>query len=528
MNAIDWSIIVAYLFGMIGLSIYLGRGQTSQEDYYVGGRKIHWSAIGISTMATQTSAISFISIPAFVALKENGGLAWLTYELAVPLSMIVVMIFLLPFFRKLQLVSVYEYLELRFSPEVRYLVSMVFLISRALATGVGLYASAIVLSVGLGIPIMVTILIIGLVTIIYDTIGGISAVIYSDVIQMIILLSGVIICIIYAMQSVGGFGEVFAAFPSERLTTLDLSMGFDSSSPIPFWAFLFGGFFLYISYYGTDQSQVQRELSAASIDETKKSLLFNGVVRFPLTILYVLMGIAIFAVYQTSPDLQAVMTNKRPDYLVPQYILLNLPVGLRAILFASLLAAAMSSLDSALNSLSAATIRDFVNRIYEPASQKLYIGKLITVMWGIIITGFAFFVGSISGTVIEAINKIGSAFYGPILAAFLVGVLSKRINAFGIFSGIAAGVVLNISLWLFAPQINWMWWNVFGTMTTVVFAFILSCFQIKPTDNVLTEFTLERNQIYKHEKKWLPYYAVLVLYFLIILMVMLFIQLYIS
>ena len=152
MNALDWFIIVVYLCSMIGFSIYLGRSQSDEEDYFVGGRKLSWWAVGISTMATQTSAISFISIPAFVALKEGGGLTWLQYELAVPLAIILVMAFLIPFFRKLQLVSVYEYLEWRFGSSVRYLVSGVFLVSRGLGTGVGIYASGIVLAVCLGIP----------------------------------------------------------------------------------------------------------------------------------------------------------------------------------------------------------------------------------------------------------------------------------------------------------------------------------------------------------------------------------------
>src|SRR5210317_1546434 len=203
MNSFDWFIIIAYLCSMIGLSIYLGKGQSNEEDYFVGGRKLSWWAVGLSTMATQTSAISFISIPAFVALKEGGGLTWLQYELAVPLAIILVMAFLIPFFRRLKLVSVYEYLEWRFGSSVRYLVSGVFLVSRGLATGVGVYASGIVLAVCLEIPLWSTILIIGVVTVIYDTIGGITAVVYSDVIQMVVLLSGIITCIVFAAGIVG-------------------------------------------------------------------------------------------------------------------------------------------------------------------------------------------------------------------------------------------------------------------------------------------------------------------------------------
>ena len=293
MNFLDWFIILVYLSAMIGLSIYLGKGQSNEEDYFVGGRKLSWWSVGISTMATQTSAISFISIPAFVALKEGGGLTWLQYELAVPLAIILVMVFLIPFFRKLKLVSVYEYLEWRFSSSVRYLVSGIFLISRGLATGVGVYASGIVLSVCLGIPLWLTILIIGVVTVIYDTIGGIT-----DVVQMGILLSGIVVCIVYAAGIVGGLDDVWVAFPETRRIAIDSSSGLKGAgASVPFWAFLFGGIFLYTSYYGTDQSQVQRELSAATTADTKKSLLLNGFARFPLTALYVLLGMVMLAVF---------------------------------------------------------------------------------------------------------------------------------------------------------------------------------------------------------------------------------------
>ena len=323
MGLFDWSIIIAYLSGMIGLSVYLGRSQSDQDDYYVGGRKLPWWAIGISTMATQTSAISFISIPAFVALREGGGLTWLQYELAVPLAMIVVMVFLIPFFRRLELVSVYAYLEARFDRRVRLFVSGVFLLSRGLATGVGVYASAIVLQVGLGIPLWATILIIGIVTIIYDTIGGMTAVVYSDVIQMVILVGGLLLCVVYAAAEVGGMAAIFETLDGDRLRTFDMTTGINDGGQVPFWAFLFGGLFLYASYYGTDQSQVQRQLSASSVDAARRALMFNGFARFPLTLLYILLGMAAGAVFVASPSLQAAVPSDQLDYLIPQFIPLN-------------------------------------------------------------------------------------------------------------------------------------------------------------------------------------------------------------
>ena len=264
MNLLDWSIVCLYLAGMILFSVYLSRGQKEQADYYVGGRALPWWAVGLSTMATQTSAISFISVPAFVALREGGGLTWLQYEFAVPLAIIFVMICLIPFFRRLRLISVYEYLEMRYGPGTRSLLAGVFLLSRGLATGVAVYASAIVLAVCMGTDLWLMILLIGVVTLIYDAIGGMKAVVYSDVIQMAILACGMVICSGYALAEVGGWDMALAAHDPSRLKVFDFSTGLGDAGRFPLWGFLIGGFFLYASYYGCDQSQVQRELSAPS------------------------------------------------------------------------------------------------------------------------------------------------------------------------------------------------------------------------------------------------------------------------
>lgn len=382
MSSIDWIIVALYILAMLLLGFYLGRNQEDIEDYYVGQRKFKWWMVGISTMATQTSAISFISIPAFVALKENGGLSWLQYELAVPLAMIVIMVFLIPFFRELKLVSIYEYLDRRFSPTVRYIVSITFLISRSLGTGVALYAAAIVLAVCSGLPLYATILLLGVATVIYDAAGGIRAVVYSDVIQMAVLVLGLGVCIVYAADLSGGFWQIFEAFPEERMRAIDPSTGFNGESEVPFWAFLVGGFFLYLSYYGTDQSQAQRGLSAASVSEVKKSLILNGLSRFPLTLLYLLLGVAMYSAYQNSGELQLSVSVEKPDYLVPFFIIHELPSGLRGILFAALISATMSSLDSSLNSLSAVTIRDFIEPRVKSKSKIFMLGKITTIIWG--------------------------------------------------------------------------------------------------------------------------------------------------
>lgn len=519
MSLLDWIIIGAYMAGMIGLSVFLGRGQENKDDYYVGGRNLPWWAVGISTMATQTSAISFISIPAFVALRPGGGLTWLQYELAVPLAMIFVMVLFIPFFRRLELISVYEYLELRFDRRVRYFLSAVFLLSRGLGTGVGVYASAIVLSVCLDVPLWSTILMIGVVTVIYDTIGGMTAVVYSDVVQMVVLLGGLLLCVGFASSEVGGLSAALFALPAERWIGVGQGHGLGDGAKAPFWGFLVGGFFLYASYYGVDQSQAQRELAAPTLKDTKRSLVFNGLARFPLTMLYLLLGVTVGAAYLESPELRAAVPAEHLDYLIPQFILTYLPSGVRAVLFAAILAAAMSSLDSALNSLSAATMQDFLDRDGKlGAGKTLLYGKITTVIWGAVITGMAFLVGNISKTVVEGINKIGSAFYGPILAAFLLGVASKRANATGVLTGIVTGVAANLLLWVLADTtVHFMWWNFIGCVVAVLVGLAVSAMTLPPDPDKARSYTLSRASL-AEERSWLPTYGVLVAYFGVIVL----------
>lgn len=529
-TGLDWTIIAVYMAGLIALSVYVGRGQQDEADYYVGGRSLPWWAVAISTMATQTSVISFISIPAFVAIKDGGGLTWLQYELAVPLAMILVMVVLLPFFRKLELISVYEYLEHRFDRRMRLFISFVFLASRGLGTGIGVYATALVIQVVTGLELTIVILMVGVVTVIYDTIGGMKAVVWSDVIQMFVLIAGIFVCIYYSVDAAGGVDLVLGGFDEARMQALEWNSGLDTSVGLvppfesgpetSFWAFLIGGFFLYASYYGADQSQTQRELSAPTLAGTKKSLIFNGLARFPLTCLYLALGVAVAGALAHSDVLQEAMVGQKPDYLVPELVVRLVPSGIRAVLIAAMLAAAMSSLDSALNSLSAATMRDFIqgDRPLE-GSRVLFLSKLTTVVWGAVITGFAFLVGGLADTVLEAINKIGSAFYGPILAAFVLGVLSSRVRAAGALAGVVAGVGLNLTLWISDATIHFFWWNAFGFLVAVVVALVharLGGGQA-PAAEIVRRYTLRGSGLLAAERAWIGWYAVLGVMFLIIL-----------
>ncbi|MFC1679935.1 sodium:solute symporter [Elusimicrobiota bacterium] len=545
MNFLDWSVVLVYVVAMIGMAVYLGRGQKDEKDYYLGGNNVSYWAIGISTMATQCSTNSLLGAPAFTIAA--GGLLWLQYELAVPLAMIGVMVFLLPFFRKLKVVSVYEYLEARFGVGTRTLLSVMFQFLRAFATGVTVYGISIVLQKILGIPFWVAVLALGVVTVVYDFFGGMKAVIYSDVIQMIILYGGILLCLVYAVSLCGGWGEVWKWFPADKAPALDLQgHGLGDGKTFAFWPMLFGGLFLYMSYYGCDQTQVQRELSSKSMDDTNMSLFVNGILRFPLVITYCFVGVAIGAYMAKNPGfIQEITIDGKADYnlAVPMFCLAKLPHGVIGLIIVALFAAAMSSLDSTINSLSATTIRDIIERFWVggPLDEKRQLkwARLTTVFWGVLCVIFSFFVGNISKSIIESINKIGSLAYGPILATFLLGILTRRANGKGAVIGILAGFFSNVYLWVARPDISWLWWNVFGCLITFGVGYYASLiFDLKlevkslgkdkwlASPVVVSEraadiedlvFKLDAKKQFNYKRDWPKYYLILVGYFVFML-----------
>ncbi|MGF1671851.1 MAG: sodium/solute symporter, partial [Balneolaceae bacterium] len=412
---------------------------------------------------------------------EGGGLQWLTYEFAVPIAMIFLIIYIYPPLYKSGVISIYEYLEKRFNKVTRLLLSGVFQFSRAFATGITVYAVAIVLEAVFGIPLWINILITGVIALIYDYLGGMKAVVVSDVIQMGILFLGVLVCTWYALDLIGGWQMFVESLDKERLDVVSFTnTGIGEGQEFGFLPMVIGGFFLYTSYYGCDQSQAQRILSSKNIKQVQWSLLFNGFFRFPTVLLYCGMGLIIGTLAFATPEFSSQIPHDRPDYLVPVFIVEYLPVGMVGLLVAAMLAAAMSSLDSALNSLSAATVEDFVLRDSNKkftAAEQLKFSKKYTVFWGVICVILAFAAGNIAPTVIEAINKIGSLFFGPIIATFILAILSRKTGATGMNLGIIAGVTFNFILWIFASDfIFWFWWNFTGFAVTALVAYGYSSF----------------------------------------------------
>lgn len=474
MTAFDLGIVAAYLLGVLALSAWVASSQRSVEDYFVAGRRLPWWALAVSTAATQSSANSFIGIPAFVALVPGGGLTWLQYELAVPLAIGVVMALFTPALRGRGVVSVYEYLEWRFDRATRLLLSAVFLVSRSAATGVALYAAALVVEVITGLPLAACVLLTGALTVVYDAMGGMRAVVWTDTVQMALMVAGIGICTWQALELVGGWHSAWAAMEPLRLRALDLAPGVGDGSRAPLWGLVVGGFVLYVAYYGVDQTQVQRQLSASSVTQARAVLAANAIGRFPLTLAYVAMGVAIGAAYAYDATLQAAIPPGRWDALVPRFIELHVPSGLRGLLVAAILAAAMSSLDSALNGLSAATMRDFIEPRLDPR-HRLLAARATTLTWGAVIIAVALHAGDLGSSVVETINRVGAMFYGPLLAAFGCAILDRRATGAGVRWGVAVGLGVNGVLWLAAgPALFWMWWNVSGLAAAALTSALVS------------------------------------------------------
>ncbi|MFT4644497.1 MAG: SSS family transporter [Planctomycetota bacterium] len=536
MNWLDYSIILFYIIFFLGMGFFFKDNKDS-KDYFLGGKSMGWFPLSLSTMATQLSAISFISAPAFVGLKLGGGMKWLTFEFAVPLAMIFIMIVIIPPLFRSGVVSIYEFVEKRFSASTRLILSVVFQLSRALATGVMVYAIAIILQSVLDIDFVYTILIISVITIIYSWQGGMKAVVWGDAIQMIILFFGLIICLYFGWSQLQELGGLVEGFNPERLKVIDFNLGVGEGNEYGLLPMILGGFFLYASYYGCDQTQAQRLLSAKSEKTIRQLLLANGLLRFPVVLIYCIMGLVIGGLVTLAPDFLEEIANTtqkyfpeefakngiKADLMIPVFIMKYLPHGLIGILMVGILSAAMSSLSSTVNSLSAVTVEDFFNRGKTKLTNKKYmiISKASVVFWGLVCIASAFLFGGSKSAVIEIINAIGSVFYGPVLVTFVLAFFSKKVNHIGMNAGIILAVLINL---IFSKTIQglfhidlgihifWIWLNFTGVIISFVVAYVVSAF----TNNVEIKKISNFNVSIKKEDFMIKEVYILVAFFIAI------------
>jgi len=471
LGGLDLAVVAAYLGGVLALSFGLARRQRTGEDYFLAGRTMRGPVLALSILANQASAVSLVGAPAFVALREGGGLRWLQYELALPLAMLLLIGLLLPALRSAPGSSIYAWAESRYGRPTRRALAASFLLSRGLALGVILYASALVVSECLGISVDASLLVVGLFAVAYTSLGGIAADIWSDVMQLGVLWGGTLASAGYLLARQGW--ALVAAVPPERARTLTLdAAGLSRDDTFAFWPMLVGGVFLYVSYYGCDQSQAQRLLTARDEGAARNALLLNGLLRFPLVLSYCGFGLLLAGFLRTDPSFAAAMEGRPPDSLVPVFLIQYLPAGLRGLLLAAILAAAMSSIDSALNSMAAVTLEDLCSR--PPETQDVRLSRAVSLAWGLFAVASGLVFARSGRGILELVNQVGSAFYGPILAVFVLGVLAPRVTGTGALGGLAAGLAGNLALARLAPGVSWLWWNPAGFLVAALVALATS------------------------------------------------------
>jgi len=538
---------------MIAYGLYKGRGQHGAHSYLLADRKMPWYVVLPGIMATQASAITFLSAP---GQAYTDGMRFVQYYFGLPLAMIVICITFIPIFRRLQVYTAYQFLEQRFDRKTRLLTSLLFLISRGLSTGISIYAPAIILSSILGWNIYLTNIVTGGLLVIYTWAGGAKAVAHTQKIQFLIIMTSMGVAaylVVHQLPANVSFSDaLYISGKSGKLNAI--TTGFNWKDKYNIWSGLFGGFFLSLSYFGTDQSQVGRYITGKNTHESKLGLLLNGLIKIPMQFAILLIGALVFAFYsfhpaplyfnstaynaiktqqplstnaieneynrlhteyesqslsltrlrgdENSPELKTMLSgftatqqkigllrdslsrqiraqNYSPDKDDSNYIFLYfvknaLPKGIVGLLFAVIILASWGSISAALNSLTASSFMDvqMMGRQPLPEKRELFYGRLHTLGWGAFCIGISMFAARL-GSLIEAVNVLGSLFYGTILGIFLVAFYVKRANGNLVF---VAAVIAEISVVVIylCDIVSFLWLNVIGALLVV--AISLFCY----------------------------------------------------
>ncbi len=477
LNRLDFGIIAVYLVGITLFGLRFRKRQRSLRDYFLAGRDIPWWAIALSIVAAETSTLTIISVP---GLAYDGNMTFLQVVMGYVFGRFVIAFVLLPHYFKGDLYTAYELIERRFGPHLRTLTSGIFLLTRAAAEGVRVYAVSIVVSIALGTGEIASIAIITILTLIYTFEGGLAAVIWTDVVQTFIYVGGTLVGIVTIIQLVpDGWVHIHnVGVAADKFGVFDFTPTL--WKPYTFWAGVIGGAFLTTASHGTDQLIVQRLLAARNLRQSKTALLSSGLAIFFQFALFLVLGVMLFAYYM----LPSAHFGKA-DRIYPTFIVTHMPHGISGLLIAAILAAAMSNLSAALNSLSSSTVMDFYLRIKtfdrgdrgvsaEGAKsnsaadqQRMRLSRLVTVFWAIVLFVLAVLCLHRVSRVVEVGLQIASIAYGALLGAFLLGVLTRRANQVGTCIGMLFGLATEIYLWKFTA-VPFTWWVMIGT--TVTFA----------------------------------------------------------
>jgi len=478
LNRIDLLIIAVYLAGITLFGLRFRKRQRTMRDYFLADRNIPWWAISLSIVAAETSTLTIISIP---GLAYDSNLTFLQVVMGYVIGRVIISFVLLPQYFRGELYTAYQLIERRFGPGLRTVTAGLFLLTRAAAEGVRVYAVSIVVSIALGTGEIASIAIITLLTLIYTFEGGLAAVVWTDVVQTFIYVGGTLVGLVTILHLVpGGWGSVQAiAAGLHKFQVFDLHF-YDSmishwpylnfAKPYTLWAGIIGGAFLTTASHGTDQLIVQRLLAARNQRQSVLALLSSGVAVFLQFGLFLLVGVMLFAYYRVPSSVFG-----RADRIYPTFIVSRMPPGIAGLLIAAILAAAMSNLSAALNSLSSSSIMDFYLRFRPAVSDtgRLRLARWATVGWALVLFGLAVLALHRVGRVVEVGLQIASVAYGALLGVFLLGVLTKRANQRGAIVGMICGFAMELYLWGWS-QVAFTWWVAIGTCVTFVVGYAAS------------------------------------------------------
>jgi SSS family transporter len=466
LNKLDLAIIALYLVGITLFGLRFRRRHRSLRDYFLAGRDIPWWAIALSIVAAETSTLTIISIP---GLAYDTNLTFLQVVMGYLVGRVVISVVLLPHYFRGDLYTAYELIERRFGRGLRSLTAGLFLLTRAAAEGVRVYAVSIVVSIALGTGEVASIAIITALTLIYTFEGGLAAVIWTDVVQTAIYVGGTLVGVVTILHLVpGGWTAIHAAAASAgKLQVFDFRPNF--WLPYTFWAGVVGGTAFITASHGTDQLIVQRLLAARGQKQSTLALLSSGVAILFQFALFLIVGVMLWAIYRVPSA-----TFGKPDRIYPTFIVNQMPHGISGLLIAAILAAAMSNLSAALNSLSSSTIMDFLLRLRPNTDDRarMKLSRLATSCWAIVLFGLAVLALQKVGRVVEVGLQIASVAYGALLGVFLLGVLTRKANQRGAMVGMLFGFSTELYLW--RAHVPWTWWVVIGTMVTFAVGYIAS------------------------------------------------------
>src|SRR5713226_4229069 len=441
LNRIDFAIVALYLAGITLFGLRFRKKQRSMRDYFLAGREIPWWAIALSIVAAETSTLTIISVP---GIADDTNFSFLQLVMGYVVGRVVISFVLLPHYFRGDLYTAYELIERRFGRGLRSLTAGLFLLTRAAAEGVRVYAVSIVVAIALGTGEVASIAIITALTLIYTFEGGLAAVIWTDVVQTTIYVGGSLVGLWTILHLVpGGWSTIHAAAASAgKLQVFDFTP--NPWLPYTFWAGVIGGAFFITASHGTDQLIVQRLLAARSQKQSVTALLTSGVAIFFQFALFLMVGIMLWAYYRLPSA-----TFGKPDRIYPTFIVSRMPHGISGLLIAAILAAAMSNLSAALNALSSTSIMDFYVRFHPQADErtKMRLSRLSTLAWALLLFALAVLSLHKVGRVVEVGLQIASVAYGALLGAFLLGVLTKRVNQRGSMVGLLFAYSVELDLW---------------------------------------------------------------------------------